>query len=99
MSRRDRHDQILIARRRRHRAKVNRPRPFLRFFQVLAVVLVVGLVVNVSVMAAGTALAVGLYNSYADQLPDASIIEVEQDDFQTVRIYDRTGEHLAIRKC
>jgi penicillin-binding protein 1C len=94
MSRLDRHDQILIARRRRYREKINRPRPWLRFFQVLAVVFSIGLLLNVSVVAVGTALAVGLYNSYADQLPDASIIEVQQDDFQTVRIYDRTGEYL-----
>ncbi len=36
----------------------------------------------------------GIYTSYAAQLPGASIIEAEQDEFQTVRIYDRTGNYL-----
>ncbi len=45
-------------------------------------------------MGGGVALGFSIYNSYADQLPDASFIEQQQDDFQTVRIYDRTGQHL-----
>lgn len=27
-------------------------------------------------------------------MPDASVIELQQDEFETVRIYDRTGNHL-----
>ncbi len=44
----------------------------------------------------GTAVAtvIGIYNVYAAQLPDASVIESQQDEYQTVRIYDRTGKYL-----
>lgn len=94
MSRIDRHGQILISRRKRQRAKDNRPRPWLRTGQALIVVVLAVVLLTVSMAGAGVALAVGVYNSYAAQLPDASIIEQEQDDFQTVRIYDRTGTNL-----
>jgi penicillin-binding protein 1C len=42
----------------------------------------------------GAVTTLGVYRTYAAQLPDASIIETQQDDFQTVRIYDRTGQNL-----
>ena len=40
------------------------------------------------------ATVVGVYNEYAAQLPDVGVIEQQQDQFQTVRIYDRTGTQL-----
>ena len=94
MKKLNRHDHVMITRRKRHRARVNRPRPWLWAGQgvaaiLLTVLLVVGLITGVA-----TAAAVGIYNSYAAQLPDASIIESQQDEFETVRIYDRTGDHL-----
>lgn len=36
----------------------------------------------------------GVYQEYAAQLPDVGAIEQQQDQFQTVRIYDRTGTNL-----
>ena len=39
-------------------------------------------------------MGLAVYSFYAQQLPDASVIELQQDEFQTVRIYDRTGQHL-----
>jgi membrane peptidoglycan carboxypeptidase len=35
-----------------------------------------------------------VYAYFAQGLPDPSAIETKQDRFETVRIYDRTGEHL-----
>ncbi len=83
-----------MLRRKRERVHANRPRPWLWAAQIfgaaaLAVALVVGGVVGV-----GVASALGIYSFYADQLPDASVIELQQDEFETVRIYDRTGQHL-----
>jgi hypothetical protein len=40
----------------------------------------------------------GVYNEYAAQLPDVGAIEQQQDQFQTVRIYDRTGHEPALRE-
>lgn len=90
----DRHDMILMARRRRQRAEQTRPRIWLRLAQLFLVVLFVigaSLAAFTGVVAAAL---FGVYQEYAAQLPDVSVIEQQQDQFQTVRIYDRTGQHL-----
>ena len=94
MHRMNRHERVLLNRRQRTRAEQIKPRPWFWLGQsVLAIVLVSGLVVG-GMVGGGVALGLSIYNSYADQLPDASFIEQQQVDFQTVRIYDRTGQHL-----
>lgn len=94
MNRLDRHDYILMARRKRQRVRTNRPRPWLWAGQSVGALLL-AVVMAVSVISAvGAATVYGIYTSYAAQLPDASIIEEQQDEFETVRIYDRTGEFL-----
>jgi len=94
MNRLNRHDYILMARRKRQRMHTNRPRPWLWAGQSLGAMLITILLVVGTVTAIGTATVYGIYTSYAAQLPDASIIELQQDEFETVRIYDRTGDHL-----
>lgn len=94
MNRLNRHDYILMLRRKRQRLHTNRPRPWLWAGQsmgalLLTVLLAVGVLAGVGVTA-----AYGIYTSYAAQLPDASVIELQQDEFETVRIYDRTGKYL-----
>lgn len=90
----DRHDRVLIARRKRKRARVNRPRPMLWLSQgVLAIVLVI-VATGLVTAGAGAAVVAGIYSSYAAQLPDVSVIETQQEEFETVRIFDRTGNHL-----
>lgn len=94
MNRLDRHDHVLMSRRKRDRDVRNRPRPWLRIGQASIAVLIGVLLIVTAVIGGGAALAFGIYNSYAAQLPDTSVIEQKQDDFQTVRIFDRTGEQL-----
>lgn len=94
MHRLDRHDYILISRRKRTRSEVNRPRPWLWVGQGLAAVLLAIFVGVITLTTLGVMTVVGVYRTYAAQLPDASIIETQQDEFQTVRIYDRTGQNL-----
>lgn len=94
MSRSSQHDRILIRRRKRERAVANRPRPWFWVGQgVAALVLAVVLSIT-AVVGAGAATVFGIYTFYAQQLPDASVIEQQQDEFETVHIYDRTGQHL-----
>ena len=86
--------RILMERRRRERARANRARPWFWFFQgtaalLLALFLTVGGAVGVAV-----ASVFGIYSFYAAQLPDAGVIEREQVKFETIRLYDRTGQHL-----
>jgi penicillin-binding protein 1C len=90
----NRHDTILMARRQRQRAAAARPRIGLRLAQFLlagAVLTAVALLATTGVVAATV---LGVYQEYAAQLPDVSAIEQQQDQFQTVRLYDRTGTHL-----
>ena len=35
-----------------------------------------------------------MYTYFAQGLPDPSAIETKQERFETVKIYDRTGQHL-----
>ncbi len=39
-------------------------------------------------------LAIGVYAYYAKDLPDPEAIETEQEEFETTKIYDRTGQIL-----
>lgn len=83
-----------MARRKRYRAEANRPRPWLWAGQGLASVALVFFFSVALVVALGVITTVGVYRTYAAQLPDVNAVENQQDEFQTVRIYDRTGQHL-----
>lgn len=87
-------EHILIKRRRRERRWQHRPRPVLRLAQVLAVILLVVIGVNVLMVGSAVGAVAGVYTFFARDLPDASAIETEQVEFETVRIFDRTGQHL-----
>ncbi|MFN2201319.1 MAG: transglycosylase domain-containing protein [Caldilineaceae bacterium] len=90
----DRHDRVLIARRKRKRALVNRPRPMIWMGQGVLVIVLAAALTVVATMGAGAAVVAGIYSTYAQQLPDVSVIESEQEEFETVRIFDRTGNYL-----
>ena len=86
--------RIRMERRRRERARAGRTRPWFWFIQgtaalLIALFLLVGGAVGVAV-----ASVFGIYTFYAAQLPDAGIIELQQEKFETIRFYDRTGRHL-----
>lgn len=87
-------EHILIKRRRRERRWQHRPRPMLRLAQVLAAILVVIVGINVVMVGSAVGAVAGVYTFFARDLPDASAIETEQVEFETVRIYDRTGQYL-----
>jgi membrane peptidoglycan carboxypeptidase len=87
-------EHILIKRRRRERRWQHRPRPMLRLAQVLAVVLVIVVGLNALMVGSAVGAVAGVYTFFARDLPDASAIETEQVEFETVRIYDRTGQVL-----
>lgn len=94
MNRLNRHDYILLARRKRQRIHLNRPRPWLWAGQSLGALLLTALLAVGLTTSLGVATIYGIYTTYAAQLPDANVIELQQDEFETVRIYDRTGNHL-----
>ena len=56
--------------------------------------LLVNLVILFSVVFGAAVTAAGVYSLFAQNLPDPSAIQTEQATFETVKIYDRTGQHL-----
>ncbi len=94
MSKLNNHDKIIILRRKRRRVVNRRPRPWLWAFQGFTTVMMAAVITLGVLAGTGVATAMGVYSFYARQLPDASVIEQQQDEFETVRIYDRTGKHL-----
>lgn len=86
--------KVMITRRRRRRAREQKPKIFLYFLSliVVVVVLVVGAWLTSLMVSVGSAYA--MYESFAQQLPDPTSIETEQEDFETTKIYDRTGQVL-----
>jgi 1A family penicillin-binding protein len=83
-----------MARRRRQRAVTAKPKVWLRLGQLLLALLILVGVTAATVTGVVAATVFGVYNEYAAQLPDVSAIEQQQDQFQTVRLYDRTGANL-----
>ena len=94
MQRLDRHDRVFITRRKRARAIQNKPRLWFWVGQSMLVTVSMIVAAVVLVIGSGVAVAFGVYNTYAAELPDEGFIESQQEEFETVRIYDRTGQHL-----
>lgn len=84
-----------VVRWRRRRRLQRRPPSFGVWLARVAVafVLVTAATVATTIVAAAGVTA-GIYWYFARQLPDPSVIETVQEEFQTVKIYDRTGQHL-----
>ncbi len=86
--------KVMITRRRRRRVREQKPKIFLFLANLMmaAVAVVVALVIITLLVSLGAVYAV--YDSFAQQLPDPTSIETEQEDFETTKIYDRTGQVL-----
>jgi membrane peptidoglycan carboxypeptidase len=86
--------KVMITRRRRRRAKEQKPKIFLYLLYLLAfaATLVVAFILGTFIVAVGSVYTV--YDSFARQLPDPTAIETEQEDFETTKIFDRTGQVL-----
>jgi membrane carboxypeptidase/penicillin-binding protein len=86
--------KVMITRRRRRRVREQKPKLFLYLlsFAIGVVALVVAFIFGTILVAIGSAYAV--YNSFAQQLPDPTAIETEQEDFETTKLFDRSGQVL-----
>jgi penicillin-binding protein 1C len=86
--------KVILTKRRRGRRDSHRPN-FLAW--LASAVLILGTLVflfNASTVFAGLGTAFGIYSYYAADLPDPHAIETEQENFETTKIYDRTGKVL-----
>ncbi len=87
---------VLRKRRQRHRRRQARP----RYFGLAVQILLVLACMAGGFLLVGSGLSSGagwqMYSEYAQQLPDIESLKVWEEEFQTVSIYDRTGEHLLL---
>jgi penicillin-binding protein 1C len=82
---------ILLRARRSRKPKRRVGRLALQGLAAILLLSVVGFVVTV---AAGVATAMSVYANFAKDLPEPNEIETAQEDFETTKIYDRTGQVL-----
>ncbi|MCO6449475.1 MAG: transglycosylase domain-containing protein [Caldilineales bacterium] len=90
----NRSTRIMITRRIRRRAEASRTPGWVTVARITAIALVAALILTLVSTAAAAAVAGGVYVYFTRDLPDPSSIVTEQEHFETVKIYDRTGQHL-----
>ena len=86
--------KVILTQRRRARRDNHRPKFFVWLLGALVFVVMLVFLLNASAVMAAVGTALGVYNYYAQDLPDPRAIETEQEDFETTKIYDRTGDIL-----
>ena len=83
---------IALQRRQRRRAKERTgPNQLLR---VAGVLLLAVLLVTVGIVASGVSAAAGAYAYFTRDLPEPEQIEAAEENFETTKIYDHTGDVL-----
>ncbi len=86
--------KVMVTRRRRRRILAQKPKIFLYLANLVLLVVALVIAAFAAMTLAGIGSAYAVYDSFARQLPDPTAIETEQEDFETTKIYDRTGQHL-----
>ncbi|GAB4543063.1 MAG: PBP1A family penicillin-binding protein [Anaerolineae bacterium] len=86
--------KVILTRRRRTRRQNHRPGFFAWALRGVATLILLFVLFNASIAMAALGSAFGVYSYYAKDLPDPHAIETEQEDFETTKIYDRTGQVL-----
>lgn len=83
-----------VQRWRRYRRAKSGPHYGLWIARVGAGILLLNVFVLFTLIFGAVASAASVYTLFAQNLPDPSAIQTEQVTYETVKIYDRTGEHL-----
>ncbi len=86
--------KIYLLRHRRRRRNNYKHKGSRILVRVVGALLVLSLVSVIVTAASGVGLVVGVYAYYAKDLPDPEAIETRQVQYETTKIYDRTGQHL-----
>ncbi len=86
--------KVMITRRRRRRITEQKPKIFLSLLSLIIVVAAIAFAAILINFLVSIGAAYALYDSFARQLPDPASIETEQEDFETTKIFDRTGQVL-----
>ncbi|MCB0191427.1 MAG: transglycosylase domain-containing protein [Anaerolineae bacterium] len=86
--------KVMITRRRRRRTNEQKPKIHLYLINFFLIITGLFIAIVVGVVLSGVISAYAVYESFANQLPDPTAIETEQEDFETTKIYDRSGQVL-----
>ncbi len=86
--------KVMITRRRRRRLREQKPKIFLYLFNFLLLAIAASTAAVIVVTLLGVGAAYAVYDSFIQQLPDPTSIQKVQQDFETTKIYDRTGKIL-----
>lgn len=83
-----------LSRHRRARRDSHRPSPVVWLLRILAAALLAVAALSVTLVLAAAGTVFGVYAYYAQDLPDPRDIETKQENFETTKLYDRTGRTL-----
>ncbi len=86
--------RVILTKRRRDRRDSHRPNFFVWLLSSLVILVMLVFLLNAGAVFAAIGTAFGVYSYYAADLPDPHAIETEQENFETTKIYDRTGKVL-----
>ena len=90
----DIHQKVIAARHRRAERESRRPNFFMWLLRALGGTILLIVAAGAGVALAAVGAAYGVYSYYAQDLPDPRSIETQQENFETTKIYDRTGQTL-----
>ena len=83
-----------VALQRRQRRRDEGQSGLRQLLRVVGVLLLAVLLVNVGIVASGASAAIGAYAYFTRDLPEPAAIEAADENFETTKIYNRTGETL-----
>jgi membrane peptidoglycan carboxypeptidase len=86
--------KVMITRRRRRRLIQQKPKIFLYLFSFVMFIITAAVATFIGFTLVGVGSAYAVYDSFARQLPDPTAIETEQEDFETTKVFDRSGKTL-----
>jgi penicillin-binding protein 1C len=84
-------ERVVLLRQRRQRRRRAKGGTGTIAVRLGATLILIGLMSTVFLILAGVGTVVGVYGYYAKDLPDPGEIVTRQDQFETTKIYDRTG--------
>ncbi|MGD9145499.1 MAG: transglycosylase domain-containing protein, partial [Anaerolineae bacterium] len=87
-------ERVVLLRQRRQRRKQAKGGIAKVLLQIAAGLVVLAMVSTLLAILGGVGTVVGVYGYYAKDLPDPNEIVTRQEQFETTKIYDRTGQVL-----
>ncbi|MEE8391351.1 MAG: transglycosylase domain-containing protein [Anaerolineae bacterium] len=79
---------------RRHRRRAKEQSGISQLLRFAGILLLVVMLVVVGIGASGVSAAVGAYGYFTRDLPEPEVIQAAEENFETTKIYDRSGEIL-----